>query len=181
MLKRYHKPNKDPSWRVLSNELDSAEESPALSGTEVAWGGERSEVGTRGRGLNLKEEEEGDMDHDWRVNEEEEEEERPLWFTPPSLLLDLAAERRRLRDRLKRLGLVWRGRVGERVKAVDCILEIWNGKWKRKENLNVVWSGKWVVSLSLSLSGASVLKFKGKNIPRVVRHQQQCLVRSGSW
>lgn len=139
MLKRYHKPNKDPSWRVLSKELDSAEEeSPALSGTEVAWGGERSEVGTRGRGLNLKEEE-GEMDHDWRVNEEEEEEEE----TPSLLLLlfdDLAAERRRLRERLKRLGLVWRGRVGERVKAVDCILEIWNwnGRLKRKENLNVV-------------------------------------------
>lgn len=56
--------------------------------------------------------------------EEEEEEETPLRFTPSSLLDDLAAERRRLRERLKRLGLVWRGRVGERVKAVDCILEI---------------------------------------------------------
>lgn len=56
--------------------------------------------------------------------EEEEEEETPLRFTPSLLLDDLAAERRRLRERLKRLGLVWRGRVGERVKAVDCILEI---------------------------------------------------------
>jgi len=67
----------------------------------------------------------------WRVNEEEEE--TSLRFTPLSLL-DLAAERRRLSETAeRRLGFVWRGRVGERVKVV----EIWNGKDRREEEAHV--------------------------------------------
>lgn len=69
MLNRYHKPNKEPSSRVLNKLLEEAAAAPssALSGTETARDVKGSE---EGRGLNLKEEEgEEGRDQDRRVKE----------------------------------------------------------------------------------------------------------------
>lgn len=85
MLKRYHKPNKAPSSRVLKSGFSTG----ALSGTALS--------AARGwRGLNLKEEEGGRV-QDRRVKKVEE---TPLEFTSSLLLLPCLAERRREREGL---------------------------------------------------------------------------------
>ena len=118
MLKRYHKPNKAPSSRVLKSGFSTG--AAALSGTafSAARGGEE------GRGLNLKEEEVRRV-QDRRVKEVEE---TPLELTPSVLLLllllllCLAWRRREREGLLQELGEgLRRGREGEKVKAALCI------------------------------------------------------------
>lgn len=122
MLKRYQRPNKAPSSRVLNKEPESAE--PALSETEAARGGEGSEevVERRGRGLNLKEEE-GARDQDRRVKEDEEEDEEGEGEAPLGFAASLRTQRRECLRGLLRL-FRRREREGERVKAALCIFEI---------------------------------------------------------
>jgi hypothetical protein len=100
------------------------------------------------------------------------------------------AKRRRLRERLKRLRLLWRrGREGERVKAVVCILKIWNGRTlvvlccvvlcekredrreKREERVKIKWIGRLFWSLreriSLVLSATSNEVWFGERVGKI--------------
>ena len=136
MLKRYQRPNKAPSSRVLSKPLEEAAAlSPALSGTEAALASKRPASGSEGgareevRGRNLKAEDEESSAQDRRVKEED----APLEVTLP-LPSDLEgrAEGRKGWKRSEWERGAWgrglllrRGREGpERVKATLCIISL---------------------------------------------------------
>lgn len=115
MLKRYQRPNKAPSSRVLKSVFSAG----TLSGTafSAARGGEGEGEGEgEERGRNLKEEE-GERVQDRRTKEEEE----TPWAFP--CLAETQRESEGLSLKAFAEGFR-RGSEGERVKAALCIFEI---------------------------------------------------------
>lgn len=131
MLNKYHKPNRNPSSKVLTKLLDFSSSPPALSGTAVAltsnWStvcGSRS--GTEVHGLNTEEGEE-QRDHDRRGGSEGEQE-----TTLGEAVRSCRLEEQRTGPSLgfgDSLRGLRNGREGEAVNnAALCIFEIWKSK-----------------------------------------------------